>query len=172
MSKKIIYILVAIQFLFVACAKEDRDTQVANQEESIDSYLSALSGKTIVRNSGSNRVIVISGTGEDVSQTGDSLYFHCSGYTFSSGAGELFFTNDTAVARINNFKTTGSPIRIRLGDGSVMPGLRKGLEGVRAGERCHIIFSSKYGYGNSQIYNVPKMTPLFFDVYIDKIIRN
>jgi hypothetical protein len=172
MFKKTLYIFVALQLLLVSCSKEDRNAQVVSQEEAIDSYISSLTGKTVVRNGGSNRVIITSGTATNVAQNGDSLYFYCSGYSFSSGAGSLFFTNDTAVARINNFKTSGLHIGTKIGDGTMMPGLRNGLQGVAEKEHCYIIFSSKYGYGNSQVYNVPKMTPLFFDIHIEKIIRN
>jgi|SRR5574344_188769 hypothetical protein len=172
MLKKTLYILIALQLLFVSCSKEDRNAQVVSQEEAIDSYISSLTEKTVVRNGGSNRVVIASGADGKVAQVGDSLYFYCSGYSFSSGKGALFFTNDTAVARANNFKTSGLRIETKLGDNSLMPGLRNGLQGVTEKEHCYIIFSSKYGYGNSQVYNVPKMTPLFFDIHIDKIIRN
>ena len=163
MLKKTLYILIALQLLFVSCSKEDRNAQVVSQEEAIDSYISSLTEKTVVRNGGSNRVVIASGADGKVAQVGDS---------FSSGKGALFFTNDTAVARANNFKTSGLRIETKLGDNSLMPGLRNGLQGVTEKEHCYIIFSSKYGYGNSQVYNVPKMTPLFFDIHIDKIIRN
>src|SRR5574344_2696402 len=88
MLKKTLYILIALQLLFVSCSKEDRNAQVVSQEEAIDSYISSLTEKTVVRNGGSNRVVIASGADGKVAQVGDSLYFYCSGYSFSSRSEE------------------------------------------------------------------------------------
>ena len=59
-----------------------------------------------------------------------------------------------------------------LDEGSLISGLANGLAGVKAGERCDIVFSAKYGFGNTVVYNVPKLTPLFFEVWIEGIVKN
>jgi FKBP-type peptidyl-prolyl cis-trans isomerase len=51
-------------------------------------------------------------------------------------------------------------------------GLANGLAGVKAGEKCDIVFSAKYGFGNTVVYNVPKLTPLIFEVWVEGIVKN
>ena len=54
----------------------------------------------------------------------------------------------------------------------MISGLNTGLEGVLQGEKCDIMFSAKYGYNNDVVYNVPKLSPLFFEIWIERIIKN
>ena len=32
--------------------------------------------------------------------------------------------------------------------------------------------SAKYGYDNDVVYNVPKMSPLIFEVWIEDVVKN
>ena len=102
-------------------------------------------------------------------QKGDSVYFHYSGYIFSGGKGSLFATNDSEVAEAAGFITDGNPFNIKYGSSALLEGLRLGLEGVQEGEHCYIIFSARYGYGNQIMANLPKLTPLLFEITVDKI---
>ena len=169
--KRIIYILCCV-LLFASCAKEDRNLMLVNQEESIDKYISSLKNVRVARNGGSNRVVVTEGKGTDSLQTGYVVNFYYAGYTFYNGKGALFVTNNPEVAQAQNFPLSGGVESAVLGSGSLVSGLDKGLEGAKAGEMCQIVFSAKYGYGNEAVYNVPKMSPLIFDVWVESISKN
>ncbi|MBR5399733.1 MAG: FKBP-type peptidyl-prolyl cis-trans isomerase [Bacteroidales bacterium] len=165
-------ILCFAALLAVCCDKEDRKNTYANQEAAIDRYVSSLSSDyTVVYSDGVVRVILEEGGSEAV-RSGDSLYFHYSGYVFSNGKGGLFYTNDPVVAEETGFVTDGKAFGVRFGHSAMVEGLKKGLEGVKEGEHCYIIFSARYGYGNQTMSTLPKLTPLLFEMKIDKIKRN
>ena len=171
MAKKYLILCIAA-LLAVCCDKEDRKNTYANQEALIDSYVSSLSSDyTVVYNGGVVRVILEEG-GSQVLQGGDSLYFHYSGYVFNRGKGSLFYTNDPEVAKETGFVTDGKAFGVKYGHSAMIEGLNKGLEGVKEGEHCYVIFSARYGYGNQIMSTLPKMTPLMFEMNIDKITRN
>lgn len=164
----------AIMFLLVSCRKQDDENTYVSQESGIDSYISSLvsaNGYNVVRLNGSNRVIISKGTSADSLETGDSLYFHYSGYTFSGGKGSLFVTNDTTVAKAAGFATDGVAEKVVFGNDGLISGLHNGLHGVRTGQKCYIIFSAKYGYRNKVMFNLSKLTPLLFDVTVDKVVK-
>ena len=74
-------------------------------------------------------------------------------------------------------QATGFPVQegIRkciLSNGSLLEGLAQGLVGAKAGERCDIVFSAKYGFNNTVVYNVPKLSPLIFEVWVEEIVKN
>ena len=48
----------------------------------------------------------------------------------------------------------------------LLEGLRKGLEGVRAGEECEIMFSGKYGYGNKTFGIIPATSALLYKIWV------
>lgn len=166
---KRLLILCAAVLLAASCDKEDRKNTYASQEAAIDNYVSSLSTDyTVVYNGGVVRVVLEEGTGKTLG-SGDSLLFHYSGYTFSYGKGALFATNDKEVAEAAGFITDGKPFRVKFGHSAMVQGLNKGLEGVKEGEHCYVIFSARYGYGNQIMSTLPKLTPLLFDIKIDEI---
>ena len=54
----------------------------------------------------------------------------------------------------------------------MVTGLANGLVGAREGEMCEVVFSAKYGYDNDIVYDVPKMSPLIFQVWVEGIVKN
>ena len=54
----------------------------------------------------------------------------------------------------------------------MVSGLVNGLVGAKKGEKCDIVFSAKYGFNNTVVYNVPKLSPLIFEVWIEDIVKN
>lgn len=169
--KKVLYILCAV-LLFASCAKEDRNNTIVNQEESIDRYISQQKDVRVVRNGGSNRLVYIEGQGRDSLAVGDTLKFYYAGYVFSGGKGSLFATNNPEIAQQKDFPLAGEVEECVLGTGNMVKGLANGLVGARAGEKCDVVFSAKYGYDNTAVYNVPKMTPLIFEVWVEEIVKN
>ncbi len=154
MFKKIIFISVVV-LTMVACQGANELT-VATQEETIDSYITAnYTDDQIVRNGGSNRIIVTPGIASVVVAKGDSVAFYYNGYIFTSkGAGTQFVSDSTVVA---------------AGEGYMIDGLDKGLTGASLGEECYIIFSAKYGFYNKEVGLVPAMSPLMYHVLIANI---
>ena len=173
-GKGYIYLLLAASILNMAagCTKQDRENTIISQEERIDDYISSLADVEVVHNNGSNRVVVSPGS-STVAETGDSIYMRFAAYIFSNGPGTLFASNDTSIVDNNDFSETESLYgEIRLGTTDLVPGLEYGLEGVAEGEHCYIIFSAKYGFNNTVVGIVPKLSPLFFDIYVDRIVKN
>ncbi len=169
------YIILAMISMLLAfsCTKQDRENTIVSQEEAIDSYINSMPDATVVRNGGSNRIVIDSGNagGSEVA-VGDSLYIRYAGYIFSRGKGALFVTNNEDVAKEQEFPCMEAPEKIKLGSTGLVKGLELGLNGVREGEHCYIIFSAKYGYNNTQVSNISKLTPLFYEVWVDKVIKN
>ena len=155
-----------------SCTKEDRKNQLVQQEEAIDRYISSLKNVRIARNGGSNRVVFTEGYGADSLALGDSVKFYYAGYIFSSGKGKLFATNDTTVALKNSFELSGGIESRVLSSSDLVIGLANGLVGAREGEKCEVVFSAKYGFENDIVYNVPKMSPLIFEVWVEGIVKN
>ncbi len=60
-------------------------------------------------------------------------------------------------------------LKISLNDNSVIEGLRKGLEGVREGEICDIVFSGRYGLGKRDKGSVSANSALLYRVWVDSI---
>ncbi len=173
--KRKTYIGLAIAFIIAAaaCSKQDRENTIINQEESIDSYISSLKDVEVVHNNGSNRVILSRSSSAVVAENGDSLYMRFAGYLFSNGPGAMFITNDTSIVENKDFvEMLEKPYGIKLGSTAMVDGLARGLQGVAEGEHCYIIFSAKYGFNNTEVAAIPKLSPLFYDIWIDKIIKN
>lgn len=166
-----LFIICMLAVLF-SCTKEDRRNQLVSQEASIDSYISSLRNVRVARNGGSNRVVFTEGYGTDSLALGDSVKFYYAGYIFSSGKGKLFATNDTTVALKNSFELGGGIESRVLSEKDMLSGLAYGLVGAKPGEKCEVVFSAKYGYDNDVVYNVPKMSPLIFEVWVEGIGKN
>lgn len=177
MKRNIATILTVI-VLCTACTKDDKALTIANQEAAIDSYIaSTLKDYPLVRNNGSNRVIVEEALNPSakVLEYGDSLYFYYAGYVFTSSPSTLFATNVEEVAIQSGFEITDpdfSVMKIPFEKGSIIVGLENGLAGTKEGEHCVILFSAQYGFYSDAVYNIPRLSALAFEIWIDKVIKN
>ncbi len=170
-------LLLAIPFLMsVSCTKQDRELTIIDQESKIDSYLSSyFKDSTIVRRNGSNKVIIQKGPGTDSLYYGDSLYYYYAGYIFTSSPSSLFATNNEAVATESDFVLTNPNYnveKILFSEKALIPGLVNGLYGSTTGEHSIIVFSAKYGYYNTRVYNIPKLSALIYEIWVQKVIKN
>ena len=182
-----------ISMLAGSCIKEKLETQYKKQETQIDSYLSKNNtakrdstiiepdGTTrdttwtdtlsIVYNNGAARLIKKKGTGEKLSPSGATSFYYA-GYIFkgsSPSASNLFATNHQQTAETSNFTLTDpdySLMEINMAEADLLEGLRNGLEGVRAGEMCEILFSGKYAFGNSTFGIIPANSALAFQIWV------
>ena len=170
----------AASFFFLpSCAKEEKELTIADQEAAIESYIDQnFSDYNIIRRNGSNRIVVdttVTGADIDSLEYGDSLYFYYAGYVFTNGPSALFSTNNEYLAAESGYTVTDpdfSVRRILFSEGSMIPGLENGLYGVKEGEHCVILFSAKHGYYDDYVYNIPKLSALAFEVWIEDIIKN
>ena len=169
--KKITLALVAL-LAIVSCTKEDRKNTIVSQEESIDRYITSLSDVRVARNGGSNRIVYTEGTGEETLAAGDSIKFYYAGYIFRNGKGQLFATNNEQVATESGFPLEDGIKKCILGRNDLVAGLAYGLVGAKAGEKCDVVFSAEYGYNNTVVYNVPKLSPLIFEIWVEEIVKN
>ena len=46
-----------------------------------------------------------------------------------------------------------------------------GFMGMSAGEHAYLIFNAEYGYGNTTVGQVPLMSPLLFEIWIERIVK-
>ena len=157
------------------CAKEERELAYANQESAIEKYLQGkFPGDSVIRNNGANRVIIDSASSANILEYGDTLYLFYAGYVFNGSPSALFATNVQSVAESAKFTLTDadfSPLVVQYNKGVFVEGLENGLFGVGEGEHSIILFSAKYGFGNDAIYNIPKLSALLYEVWIDRIIK-
>ena len=126
--------------------------------------------RRVVRNAGSNRLVTREGTGEELAADG-YVSFYYAGYTFSGSvsASNMFSTNRLATAEEAGWNTEDDGYglyEISLNDKELIDGLKKGLEGVKAGEECEILFSAKYGFGNKSLGIIPAKTALFYRIWV------
>lgn len=181
MIKKINILAAALFCLAMAsCVKEQLEVTYNKQETQIDSYISKNTtvkneeGGTdtlrVVRNGGSNRLVTVEGTGEELRADGH-LGFYYAGYTFngSVSASNMFGTNHQATAEQAGWNLTDPDyvlMEINITEAELLDGLRNGLMGVKAGEECEIIFSGKYGFGNKAFGMIPAKSALLYKIWV------
>jgi len=175
--KKLISKILILSLLFFtfSCANEDDKTNVINQESSIDSYLSTtFKDSTVILNNGAARIILEEGSGSDFLEVGDSVKFYYVGYVFNSGPSTVFATNNPYVFEELNFELTDQDsiiVDVKFSN-QFISGLNKGLVGMKNGEHSYILFSSDDGFKNNDLYNVPALSSLIYEVWITDLKKN
>lgn len=169
--------LLSAGILSVSCVKEKLEADYNKQEDSISKYIESTLSKnaeyTAVNNGGANRLTLVQGEGEELGSDG-SLTFYYAGYTFNGSVSpsNMFATNREESANDANWKLTDAEydaLTINLKDDELIPGLKMGLEGVKAGEECEIIFSGKYGFGNKAFGMIPAKSALLYKIWVVSI---
>jgi len=178
--KRIKTLLHIISALAIAsCTKSSLDLSYSQQAEKIDSYVtSQLEAHPDYRaeyTDGIVRLVIAEGEGDFLKKDGH-VAFRYEGYDFSNSSistSTLFATNKIDVARQAGWDTADSTrfeiFETDLKDSGLIEGLRKGLQGVRAGEDCYIIFSGKFGFGNKHIGTIPANSPLSYRIQVTSI---
>lgn len=170
----ILILLLAVLFSATSCIKEKLEETYNKQEEQIDKYISSALQKsdtyTVTYNDGSSRLTTLAGEGESLSSSG-SVSFYYAGFTFngSLSSANLFGTNHQSTAEQAGWNLTDPEyelLEINMQDSRLLDGVRKGLEGVKAGEECEILFSGKYGFGNSTFGIIPAKSALAFKIWV------
>jgi len=158
----------------ISCQKQEQEISVASQEKSIESFVNSQTSSRIAFNGGVNRVVLEEGVGDTLA-LGDSLILEYAAYIFNSGKGSVFATNIPEIASLAGIDISNSGMEnygIELGKTTLLYGVELGLRGVKSGEHCYIVFSSRFGYGNKIVGIVPKYSPLIFEVWIKEVKKN
>lgn len=151
------FLLCAALTLPVALSCEsEKALELVNQEAAIDKYITGTyPDNTVARNDGANRVILTEGSGVEAA-AGDTVEVQLTGYVFTSAPATQYLSEQ---------------VRTVVGKGKLLPGLDRGLTGVRKGESALIIFSAKYGYYDEAVGVVPAMSALCFDALVLDIVK-
>jgi len=175
----IIFLLPALCLLgavLFSCSSNEKQNIIIKQEESIDKYLSsAFKDSVVIRRNGSNRVVTRISPAGNVLEYGDTVYMYYAGWVFNNQPTSLFATNWESVARDNNFVLTDSDwdiLKTCYDEHSFIPGLNDGLYGIREGEDAIIVFSAKYGFGDSAVGLVPALSALLYEVLVIRIDKS
>lgn len=161
----------------LSCQKEKLEIEYNKQEDKISKYIESAMAKnesyTTVNNGGSNRLTTVQGSGEALKADGN-ITFYYAGYLFNGNISALglFTTNHKVSADDAGWDLTDAEyeaLTINLKDYELLEGLRKGLEGVKAGEECEIIFSGKYGFGNDRYGIIPANSALLYKIWVISI---
>lgn len=67
-------------------------------------------------------------------------------------------------------RTQGHTLSVLLGVGRMIPGVDKGLLGMRVGGRRTLVIPPKFGYGARGAYDVPPNATLIFDVELKDVV--
>ena len=149
------------------------------QEKKIDSFVTAQTSKSECRveyNGGAVRVVLSEGTSEQTLSAGGTVSFYYAGYVLSGTSvsnSNLFATNYKNVADAAGWSLSDESVlsieTVSLSEGELLEGLRLGLEGVKEGEECYILFSGKYGYGKKTAGTIPAKSALVYHIWVESI---
>ncbi len=176
--RKIIAMAAVLMILSVSCTKEQRKSMLTKQESNIESFTKSILSKVdtayVVQHKGVTRVVVVPGQGDSL-ETG-LVSFYYAGYVLSSAslsASNLFATNSEDVAASSKWELSGENqfdiLTLNIDNEDIVEGLRYGLEGVRAGQECYILFSGKYGFGKKPLGTIPANAALAYHVWVESI---
>ena len=167
--------------LAAACTKQALQTTYDKQSTYIENFVQSRmksdSTATLRENGGSYRLLVHDtlDVHRDSLREGGlvSLYYACFTLTGNSlSVINLVSTNLKEMAQAANWELTDTTRykldTIRL-DNTLLPGLHNGLLGVQAGDEGYILFTGKYGYGNTERGTIPAKSALVYQIWIDSI---
>ena len=177
--RKVLTVIFAAALL-CSCSGDSLKTTYATQAEKIDNYVNAQIKAhpeyVAVYNEGVVRLTVSEGDGEVLAK-GGRVTFTYVGYNFNSyniGKSNIFATNDRDFAASSGWKLSDEsvfePVTITLGKDDLVKGLELGLEGIRGGEDCYIIFSGKYGFGR-QLGTIPANAAICYRILADEVVN-
>ena len=176
--RKFIAMAAVLMILSVSCTKEQRKSMLTKQESNIESFTKSILSKVdtayVVQHKSVTRVVVVPGQGDSL-ETG-LVSFYYAGYVLSSAslsASNLFATNSEDVAASSKWELSGENqfdiLTLNIDNEDIVEGLRYGLEGVRAGQECYILFSGKYGFGKKPLGTIPANAALAYHVWVESI---
>lgn len=155
---KLLVALIALVMVF-ACSKEEVKLRYSRQEQNIESFvnstLKSVDTAYVVYNKGVTRLVVVPGDGDSLSVNG-TVSFHYAGYVLSGtsvNASDMFATNSEEVAKGSGWTLSDDSVfevkTVKLSESGFVKGLKYGLEGVKAGQECYILFQENMVSANA-----------------------
>ena len=152
--------LIALVMVF-ACSKEEVKLRYSRQEQNIESFvnstLKSVDTAYVVYNKGVTRLVVVPGDGDSLSVNG-TVSFHYAGYVLSGtsvNASDMFATNSEEVAKGSGWTLSDDSVfeakTVKLSESGFVKGLKYGLEGVKAGQECYILFFRKIWFRQTRV---------------------
>lgn len=157
-------------FALLACAGTNNETLSAN-EVVIERFVNSIRDYDTLLVL--NRVSYVRMFKGDMSQSialGDSVYFSFAARTLADTV--PYETNVREIADHYRMDTTirrFGLLGVVLGQGDLIPGLETGLLLGHSYDHAYIVFNSDLGYGTKPMGIVPPYSPLFFQVWIDRV---
>ena len=170
--------------LLASCVKQSVQSAYDKQETNIAGFVTAQTtadpDATVTYKDGVTRIVLHDtlsreGLMADTLSAGGSVSFYYAGYTLTSSRithSNLFATNHRETAAAAGWAladSTAFHIETLSLDNTLLPGLQKGLEGVRNQDECYILFSGKYGYGSHSQGTIPARSALVYHVWVNSI---
>lgn len=181
------YILIPLAILLLnGCTKQAIQATYDKQEETIDKLVESLVSKdedaTVEYLDGAVRIRFSDSTSTDSDtplEKGGKVSFYYGGFTVTSTSlsySNMFATNLQQLATSAGWKDVDESLfqeeTVTVGKGELVPGLEKGLIGVKKGDDCIIVFSGKYGWGNHARGTVPARSALAYQIWVTDVTNN
>lgn len=178
------HILIPLALLFLCgCTKQAIQATYDKQEATIDKLVESLlakdEGATAEYLDGAVRIRLSDSTSSDADEPlakGGKVSFYYGGFVVTSASlsySGLFATNLQELANTAGWKDVDESIfgeeTVTVGKGELVPGLEKGLIGVKKGDDCIIVFSGKYGWGNHARGTVPARSALAYQIWVTDV---
>lgn len=179
MRRFLVISFVLILVLAASCGKSQLASTYDTQEKNIESIVSTLVSRndsaTVDRIKDAVRVTVAYGDGPAL-EKGGAVAFYYAGYYISGSSlssSNVFATNYETFAKSIKWSVTDSTAfdikTVRLSSDELVEGLRDGMEGVKGGDECYVLFNGKYGFGKKKIANVPSNSALAYHIWIKSV---
>lgn len=161
-------ILLAAVILAASCNKEETsyETQLKDIRKYVEAQLASHPEYSVTEFTGVTRLTTVQGEGEGVNSDG-LVKMYYTGSIFSVNIGETFASNepDNAGWQVSG-EDRKEPVVVDLSDKGLLKGLRRGLEGVKPGEVCYILFPSELGMGGKIAGTIPADSALAFKITV------
>lgn len=166
----ILFLLTVIAVTLVSCEGEEDVT--VDQRSAIVSYLEGKNAE--YRVTPDSAFVHVAGNSitpipTEQIETGDSVTFNFEVSIFKTAPGAPYFTNKKwAVSRIPDYAQIDTtvwnfnPIKIKLGEGTILKGLESALPTCRAGDSLEVFLNSNLAYGDEDLGYVPANSALMY----------
>lgn len=180
--KKSLIILIAAMALS-ACTKQSVQATYDKQETTIEGLVENIlktdEAATVDYPDGVVRIRFSSSTSAESDpglEKGGKATIWYGGYVITStnltNSG-LFATNLQDLATASGWKNVDESMfaaeTVTVGKGELVPGLERGLPGVKKGDEYLILFSGKYGWGNHARGTIPARSALAYHIWVTDI---
>ena len=165
-----------------SCRKESEKSLYAAQEKNIENVINSVLSQnpdfTVVNKDYCRKVILANGEGDGLTE-GRKLVYRYIGYVVNGGslsAQNFFYTNIPEIAAQYGWAVSDSaavfrPDTLAFDKSKLIKGLADGLEGIKEGEQCLILFTGEYGYGSRKNGQIPANSALAYQFTAEKIIN-